>query len=123
MLTRSRIQHPQVNNPMWYTISLAAVVRFTLETGGENEGVLGYLQERDDGEVGCCRACVGELPHHQLRGDISAGQGQETRIETTAEGGSESPGDTSGGALQPSSQVADVETGMESVFALSLLSH
>ena len=64
---------------MWYTIPLAAVVRVTLGTGGENEGILGYLWERDDGEVGCCRACVGELPHHQLRGDVSAGQGQETR--------------------------------------------
>jgi len=73
MLTRSRIQYPQVNNPMWYIISLAAVVRFTLETGGENEGVLGYLRERDDGEVGCCILC------HQLRGDVSAGEGQETR--------------------------------------------
>jgi len=79
MLTRSRIQYLQVNNPMWYTISLAAVVRFTLETGGENEGILGYLRERDDGEVGCCRACVGELLCHQLKGDVSAGQGQETR--------------------------------------------
>ena len=64
---------------MWYTIPLAAVVRVTLGTGGENDGILGYLWERDDGEVGCCRACVGELPHHQLRGDVSAGQGQETR--------------------------------------------
>ena len=52
---------------------------FTLETGGENEGILGYLRERDDGEVGCCRACVGELLCHQLKGDVSAGQGQETR--------------------------------------------
>lgn len=60
---------------MWYTISLAAVVRFTLETGGKNEGILGY----HDGEVGCCRACVGELLRHLLRGEIGAGQGQETR--------------------------------------------
>ena len=48
---------------LWYAIIPAAAVRFTLQTGGKNKGILGYLWERDDGELGCCRASVGELYH------------------------------------------------------------
>ena len=48
---------------MWYAIIPAAAVRFTLQTGGKNKGILGYLRERDNGELGCCRASVGELYH------------------------------------------------------------
>ena len=60
------------------------------------------------------------MPSTERRCQCWTGPGDK---KTTAEGGSEYPGDTSRGALQPSSQVADVETGRESVFTLSLLSH
>ena len=69
------------------------------ETGDKTEGTPRCLRERDDGEVGCSGACVGEPPPDPLRGDHSAGPWQRTGA--VGEGGPAHPGDTLRRALQP----------------------
>jgi len=54
---------------MWYTISPAAAGlhwRDQTETGDQTEGTLRCLLEKNDREVSCVGAYVGEPPPHQL---------------------------------------------------------
>ena len=66
-----------------------------METGDEAEGTLGCLQEGDDGEVGCRRACIGEPPPDPLGRDHRTGPWQRTG--TVGEGDPAHPDDTCGG--------------------------
>jgi len=83
MLTRIKDTLPTGKESNWYHIPCSCgqvYIRVTKTyTGDWTEGTLRCLQEGDDREVGCGRACMGEPPSHQLEGDTGSGQGQRQR--------------------------------------------